>query len=51
MNGELVEVRCRSCGTVTPVELDAAAAFTVACDACGAEQEGQYRPDGTVVWS
>ncbi|MFC7176268.1 hypothetical protein [Halosegnis marinus] len=51
MSAERVDVRCRSCGRRTPLELDGGERFTVACESCGAERNGRYRDDGTVVWS
>jgi translation initiation factor 2 beta subunit (eIF-2beta)/eIF-5 len=51
MSSELVEVRCRSCGSLEPLEVRADERFTLECESCGAETDGRYREDGTIVWS
>lgn len=47
---ELAEISCRACGDRDAVELGESNAFTFDCDACGAETEGEDRPDGTTGW-
>jgi translation initiation factor 2 beta subunit (eIF-2beta)/eIF-5 len=51
MSSELVEVRCRSCGSREPLEVSADERFTLKCDSCGARVGGRYRDDGTIIWS
>jgi uncharacterized Zn finger protein len=50
MSQELAEISCRACGDQDAVEIEEGNAFTFDCDTCGAETEGEYRPDGTIVW-